>query len=210
MSKVIKQMQMDSIKKTFASVRDLVVLNIKGLDCQADTTLRAILRKKKIRVQIIKNSLTRKVFGELGLTISPESPIWKEATALVWGEGSIAEICRTVEGELKAPKTAPIYKDKVRVKGAVAEGQEVTFEQALKMPTRQEAIADLLGTILGPGSAVVGCLLGSASQVVSQIQQISEKKEEGGAVPAAAGEAAPAATGEAPPAATGEAPPAAG
>jgi large subunit ribosomal protein L10 len=187
MSKVIKQMQMDSLKKTFATVRDMAFLSIKGLSCQADTNFRAALRKKKIRLQIVKNSLARKVFTELGLSISPESPIWAEGTAVAWGEGSIAEVCRSIQGELKGPKTAALYKDKVKEKGAVAEGQETTFEIALKMPTRQEAIADLLGTILGPGSAVAGCLLGPINQVASQIQQISEKKEEGGAAPPAAG-----------------------
>ena len=41
MSKVIKQMQMDHIRKEFDGVRDLVVVSIKGLDCHADGLLRA-------------------------------------------------------------------------------------------------------------------------------------------------------------------------
>jgi len=186
MSKVIKRMQMDSLKKTFASVRDMAFLTIQGLDCQADTNFRAALRKKKIRLQIVKNSLARKVFGELGLKVSDESPIWRQPTAVAWGAGSVSEICRSIDGELKAPKTGLVYKDKVKPKGALAEGEEVSFEQGIKMPTRQEAIADLLGMILGPASALAGCLLGPVNQVASQIQQISEKKEEGGAEPAAA------------------------
>ena len=78
-------------------------------------------------------------------------------------------------------------KDTVQFKGAVCEGQEVPFDLALKMPTRQEAIAQIIGAILGPGAAIAGCLTGPASQVASQIQKISEKTE------GAAAEAAPAA-----------------
>ncbi len=87
---------------------------------------------------------------------------------------------------MKKSKTAPQYKDKVAVKGAIADGQLVSFELALKMPTREEAIGQILGAILGPGSAIAGCLTGPIAQVASQIQTISEKKEE------AAAEAAPA------------------
>ena len=46
MSKVIKQMQMDAIRKTFDGVKDMVVLSIQKLDSQADYSLRAKLRKK--------------------------------------------------------------------------------------------------------------------------------------------------------------------
>ncbi|MFQ3594210.1 MAG: hypothetical protein SNJ82_13605, partial [Gemmataceae bacterium] len=53
-----------------------------------------------------------------------------------------------------------------------------TFDQALKMPTRQDLIAQIIGMIQGPGSAVVGALTGVGSQIAAQVQQLSEKKEE--------------------------------
>jgi large subunit ribosomal protein L10 len=185
MSKVIKQMEMDALKAAFDGVRDLVVLSIKGLSCQSDSTLRAALRKKKIRLQVIKNSLTRKVFGELGLNVSPESSYWIGPTTLAWGASSIAEVSRGLEAELRGPKTAPLYKDKVAIKGAIADGQEVPFDVALKMPTRLEAIGAILGAILSPGSAIAGCLTGPASQVASQIKTISEKEPAAAETPAA-------------------------
>jgi large subunit ribosomal protein L10 len=177
MSKVIKQMQMDAIRQNFNGVRDLVVLSIAKLDCHADYTLRATLRKKNIRMMVLKNSLARRVFTDLGLQIPADSPYWAGPTTFVWGaEGtSISEVSRAVESELKNPKTAPLYKDKVVVKGALAEGAPVTFEQATKMPTRQEAISSLLQAILSAGSNIAGCLTGPASQVASQIKTISEK-----------------------------------
>lgn len=187
MSKTIKQMQIASIEETFKSVRDLVVLSVKGLDCHADHAFRAALRKKNVRLQVVKNTLTRKVFGEMGMSVEADSPYWAGPTTLAWGPPgvSIAEVSRAVEGELKNPKTAASYKDKVAVKGAIAEGQPVKFDVALKMPTRLEAIGQIVGMILGPGSAIAGCLTGPASQVASQIQTISEKKEEGAAPEAA-------------------------
>jgi large subunit ribosomal protein L10 len=180
MSKAIKEMQMTSLRDTFGEVRDMVVLSVKGLDCHADHSFRAALRKKKVRLQVVKNSLTSKIFGEMGLAAAQTATYWAGPTTLAWGAPgvSIAEISRAIEAELKNTKMAAAYKDKVAVKGAIAEGQPVGFDVALKMPTREEAIAQIVGMILGPGSAIAGCLTGPASQIASQIQTISEKTEE--------------------------------
>jgi len=193
MSKVIKQMEMDALKKDFGGVRDVVVLSTKGLTCQADYLFRANLRKKNIRVRVVKNTLTRKVFGELGLNVAAESPYWTGPTTIVWGAGSVAELSQAVDGELKAPKTAPLYKDKVKIKGAVADGQEIAFDAALKMPTRSQAIGAVLAALLSPAASILGGLVGAGGQVAGQIQKISEKEPEAvEAAPPDAAEAAPA------------------
>jgi len=177
MSKIIKQMEMDALKKDFHGVSDAVVLSVKGMSCLGDATFRTNLRKKNIRVKVVKNSLTCKVFGEIGLNIAAESPYWVGPTTMVFGAGSVAELSQAVEGELKAPKTAPLYKDKVTIKGAIADGQAVPFETALKMPTRAQAIGAVLAAVLGPAAAVVGGLVSAGGQVAGQIQKISEKTE---------------------------------
>ena len=177
MSKLIKQMEMDALKKDFQGVRDVVVLSTKGLTCHADQLFRANLRKKNIRVKVVKNSLTRKVFGEIGLNVGDESPYWVGPTTMVWGAGSVAELSQAVDGELKTPKTAPLYKDKVAIKGAIADGQEVPFETALKMPTRAQAIGAVLAALLSPAASVLGGLVSAGGQVAGQIQKISEKTE---------------------------------
>ncbi|MHB1422458.1 MAG: 50S ribosomal protein L10 [Gemmataceae bacterium] len=179
MSKVIKQMEMDALKSAFQDVRDAVVLSMKGLNCHLEGSLRATLRKKNIRLKMVKNSLTRRVFDELGIHISADSPMWTGPTTLAWGGNSIAELSRAINEELKKSKNAAAYKETVNVKGALADGQVIGFDLALTMPTREEAIAQIVGMILGPGSAIAGCLTGPISQVASQIQTISEKTEEG-------------------------------
>jgi ribosomal protein L10 len=186
MSKAIKQMQMDALKQTFGSVQDFVVLSIKGLTAQQENGLRTALRKKKIRLLQVKNSLARIALGEAGVKLDKESPYWVGSTTFAWGAGSIAELSRSIDEQLKNPKTAPIYKDKVRVKGAVAEGQPLGFEEAKTRPTREEALAAILSALLGPAGAIAGCLTGPAAQVASQVKTISEKKEEAAPAPAPA------------------------
>jgi large subunit ribosomal protein L10 len=170
MSKAIKQMQMDDLKKTFGNVRDMVLLNVVGVGAIANNQLRLGMRKKGIRFQVVKNSLARKVFADLGLETAKA---WEGETTIAWGAGSIAELTRELEVVVKR-------NDKlIKVKSTFADGHEIPFEVALKMPTREQAIGQVIGLALSAGSRVVGALLGPGGQLAGQIKTLSEKKEEG-------------------------------
>ncbi len=178
MSKAIKQMQMDALKATFRDVRDLVVLSVKGLSAQAENQLRASMRKKNIRLQHVKNTYTRRVFGEVGMEVPADSPYWAGTTLLAWGATSVSELSRSLDGELRAAKTAALYKDKITVKGAIVDGRPVSFPDALRMPTRVEAIGRVVSLALSAASRLVGQILGPASGVAGQIKTKGEEKAE--------------------------------
>ena len=97
---------------------------------------------------------------------------------LAWGASSVSELSREIEAELKNPKNGALYKEKVIIKGAIADGQVVSFEQALKMPTRAEAIARVIGLALSPGAKLMGQVKGPGSLVASQIKTLKEKSPE--------------------------------
>lgn len=180
MSKKVKQMEMDALKQTFEGVRDLVVLTTAGIPCQADNQLRLQLRKKNIRLQMVKNSLCRKIFDGMGIKLDQA---WGGSTIMAWGGDSVAELSKTLEAALKKLP-------KLTVKTAVAEGQQISFKTALTMPTRQEAIGQVLSMIIGPAAQIAGCIAGPAGQIAGQIQTLSEKKPE--EAPAAEAAAVPA------------------
>jgi large subunit ribosomal protein L10 len=169
MSKLIKQMEIATLKKTFDGVRDLVMVNIVGLNAIADNQARLGLRKKGIHLQMVKNSLARRVFTEMGIAAGVA---WEGSTTVAWGGTSIAALSKEIEALAKK------HDKFVKVKMAVADGQEVPFELALKMPTREEAIGGVVSLALAPASRLVGQILGPAASVASQIKTISEKKEE--------------------------------
>jgi large subunit ribosomal protein L10 len=185
MSKVIKQMQMDALKRDFNGVRDMVLLNIVGLDAIAENQVRLNLRKKGIRLQLVKNSLARRVFKELGLSVltdgdaKAEKKRWTGSTTVAWGGTSIAELSKELETIVKK------YEKKMKVKTAVSDGQEVPFAVALKMPTKQQIQATILGMILSPGSQIASQIVGPATQIAGQLKTLSEKKEEAPAAPPA-------------------------
>jgi ribosomal protein L10 len=178
-SKVIKKMEMDDLRGTFKDVRDLVLLTFDKLDSQGEYGLRKALREKKIRLKQVKNSLTRKVFKELNFSVPDESDYWQKPTVLAFGPAGVATISKAVEAELKDPKKAAKYRETVKVKGAIADGQPVAFDLAKTMPTREELVGQIVGMILGPAQSIAACLTGPAGEVASQIQTIADKKEDG-------------------------------
>jgi ribosomal protein L10 len=179
MSKVIKQMEMDALRQTFGQVRDLLLLSSSGVTCQAENQLRLNLRKKNIRLQMVKKSLARRVFDDLGFKFSKP---WEGTTVLAWGGTSIAELSREIEEVTKK-------NDKLKVKGAVSEGTEIPFERAKTMPTREEAIARVVGLALAPASRLISQIKSPASRIVSQVRSMKDRAPAEGS---AAAEAAPA------------------
>jgi large subunit ribosomal protein L10 len=177
MSKLIKQMEMDALKKTFGQVRDMVLLSPSGLNCQVDNQLRLALRKKNIRLQMVKNSLARRVFDELGFKLT--SP-WTNATVVAWGGSSIAELSRELEEVVKKNEKV------LKIKGAVAEGVEITFEQAKKMPTRAEAVARVVTLALSPARRIAGQIRGPAARLAGQIKSLKDRAPAEGEKPAEA------------------------
>ncbi|MFO0846134.1 MAG: 50S ribosomal protein L10 [Gemmataceae bacterium] len=179
MSKVIKQMEIDDLRGTFKEVRDLVLLTFEKLDAQSEYALRKALREKKVRLKQVKNSLTRKVFKELNFSVPDESDYWAKPTVLAFGPPGVATVSKAIDAELRNPKTAAKYRERVKVKGAIADGQPVAFDVAKTMPTREELIGQIVGMILGPASSIAACLTGPAGEVASQIQTLADKKEDG-------------------------------
>jgi large subunit ribosomal protein L10 len=184
MSKQIKQMEMDALKNTFRDVRDLVMLSVTGISAQTDNQLRLALRKKNIRLQVIKNSLTRRVFDELGIQTGEDSPAWTGPTVIAWGGTSIKELSLELENQVgELVKKNAKLKDRFKFKGSVADGLPITFEFGKTLPTKAEAIGRVVQLALSPASRLLGQIRGPAATVASQVKTLSEKKPEEAAAP---------------------------
>ena len=177
MSKLVKSMELAALEKSFSGVRDLVLITPDKVDSTMDFNFRKKLREKKVKVQMVKNSLVKRVFDAQGVKLSDK--IWSGTTLIAWGGDSIKDLSKAVDGLIKEiEKKDPKAKDKLKVKLAVADGQTVTLAAAMAMPTRLEAIGDIIAMILGPVSSIAGALTGPASEVAGQIATIAARKEE--------------------------------
>ena len=117
---------------------------MKDLDAIAEHGLRRDLRKKSIRLRVLKNSLARRVFTDMGM--DGLAKYLKGPSAIAWGGEGITELAKELATQVKALK-------KPEIKGGAVEGVVVGPEQVddiTKLPSREVLIAQVIGLLLGP------------------------------------------------------------
>ena len=98
MSKQVKKMQMDVLAKTFRTSRTWSFCPPAASTLITDNKIRLGLRKKNISLLMVKNSLLRRVFTDLGVT--PGEDAWAGPTLFAWGAESVKDLSREVETAL--------------------------------------------------------------------------------------------------------------
>jgi large subunit ribosomal protein L10 len=198
MSKYVKELMMDQLKSDLDGNRSLLIVDLKNLDAIAEHGFRRDLRKKSIRLRVLKNSLARRVFSDMGM--EGLSRFLEGQSAVVWGGDGPSELAKEITTQFKTLK-------KPQIKGGAVDGVIVGPEQVediTKLPSREVLIGQVLSLVLGPAQQTLSLLTSSASTVVGQLEALAKRLEQ--AEPEATGEA-PAAAGEAPAAAVPEAEP---
>ena len=189
MSKPVKDLIQKELARRLNGQTALAVIGLVGIDAQTTRDIRGKLRAKQIRVTVVKNSIARQVFKEVGLEAAGAA--LEGACALAYGTDSVVSIVREL---LALTKDAP----KLTVKAALLDGELFGAERIVelsKFPTRDEAIGQLVGAILGAGGKLVACLLGPGAKVngiLKTIEEKAEKEPEAGALPEAAAPVEPA------------------
>jgi large subunit ribosomal protein L10 len=169
MSKPVKEMIAKVYKDRFEGVESLALVNLTGVDANRNTALRARLREKDIQVTVVKNSLAKKAFRDLGLDTAAEA--LDGPCAVAYGADSVVTVVRELLEIRKETKS-------LGVKAAVMEGNlfdESRIEELSKYPTRDEAIADVVGAVLSSGANVAGALMGPAGGLAGCLKAIEDK-----------------------------------
>jgi large subunit ribosomal protein L10 len=180
MSKKVKEFELNTLRKAFDGVKDYVVLEPLKVDAGTEYEFRKKLRGAKIHVKLVKNTFAKKVLAENGVNVDN---VWSGPTILCWGGDSVKGLANGVDGAVKESKKDPKSPDKFKVKTAIADGQLISLDVAKSLPTRLEAIGDVLGALLGPAASIAGALTGPATQLAGILKAIEEK---GAEAPAAA------------------------
>ena len=173
MSKPVKQLIRKELSQRIEGITSVAVLNLTGVDAIATNKMRGRLLKKDIRVTVVKNSLARQSFKEIGLDVAVD--LLDGPCALAYGGESVVSVVREL---LDIRKDVP----NLTVKAAVMEGEvfsgEAEVDALSKFPTRDEAIAEVLGCVISAGANVAACVMAPASEIASLIKAVQEKAEE--------------------------------
>jgi large subunit ribosomal protein L10 len=124
---------------------------------------------------VVKNTLVRRALGD-GSKLKGFDSLLDGPSALIYGEGSISALARLLMDEKKAD-------EKLELRGIFFDGEvyagEKGVEQVSKLPTREEAIGQLVALILSPGKNLAGALKGPGSKIGSILKTIEEKAPKG-------------------------------
>ena len=153
---------------------DALVIGMRGIASNDTNAIRSGLAEKSIKVTVVRNKLFGQAFGESKL--SPLSDVLVGANALAFGAESVVEVAREIVEIVKK------FPD-VELKGAVLDGMlfegEAGVRELSKYPTRDEAIAQDVALILGPGSKLVASVKGPGSNLAGILKAIESKLEDG-------------------------------
>jgi len=168
MSKYVKELMMDQLRADLGGSTSLLILDLKGLDAVAEHGFRRDLRKKKIKVRALKNSLARRVFADLGL--GGLSQYLEGPSVAVWGGDGVAELAKEVSTRVKTLK-------KPQIKGGAVDGVVIgpdQVEDITRLPSREALIARVAALALAPAQRVIALANAPAGGLMSQLETLSE------------------------------------
>ena len=185
MSKLVKDLITKELTTRLKELEGVAVINPRGIDGNKNHGIRRRLREKGMRMTVVKNTLARRAVE--GGKLQGFDKLLDGPSAVVYGAASIAQIARQLLDEKKAD-------EKLELRGVFFDGEtyvgEKGVEQVSKLPTREEAIGDIVGLLTSPGSNLLAALTAPGANLGAILKAIGEKAGAGGEAAEAA--AAPA------------------
>ncbi|MCR4739824.1 MAG: 50S ribosomal protein L10 [Lachnospiraceae bacterium] len=173
MAKVeLKKPVIDEISENVKDAQSVVVVDYRGLTVAEDTDLRRQLRTAGITYKVYKNTMMN--FAFKGTDFESLAPHLEGPSAIAISRDDATAPARVLA---KFAKTAP----KLEIKGGVVEGvyyDAKGMESIAKIPSREELLSKLLGSIQSP-----------ITNFARVMKQLAEKGGAGAAAEAKAEEA---------------------
>jgi large subunit ribosomal protein L10 len=184
MSKKVKSLIEKELTTKFSPLEGIAVISPQGIGGTKTNLLRRRLGAKGLKVTVVKNTLARRAASTTKL--KGFEKLLNGPSAVVYGKLGIPSIARLLVDEKKNDET-------LELRGVFFDGEAYEGEKGVvkvsKFPTREEAIAQIVAAVGGPGRKLVGAVKGPSGKIAGLLKAIEEKAEK--AAPAAAA-AAPA------------------
>lgn len=166
-SKQQKTDTLEKIKQQIASAKAVVFTDYKGSKMTDLQEIRKNIKARGGKFEITKITLAKLAFGNNKL----KDLVGKASLALGYSN----------EDEVGVPKEIKAYGKKnpnLKILGGFYEGNFLSAEEMMKLadiPSKEELIVKLLGTLRSPMYGLVGNLGGLAPKLVRTLQAIAEK-----------------------------------
>lgn len=171
MSKYVKDLITEDLKRRLSGVSDALLVSVAGLDANKNYLLRKQLRQRQISLLVVKNSLARRATEGTPLSAAFEQA--EGSLALVWGSSDVVALAKEVMRLAEDKSFAPF-----QPRGGVMEGAALSAEQVKEVstwPSREEQLSLLVGQILAAGGRLASQLTAAGGALASQIKQKAEE-----------------------------------
>lgn len=173
----INRLLFSKAKEDFSGLTNIIMLRNNGLKGDETVAMRAELREKGMKLEVIRNRVTLRAFREMG--VDEVEKLFSGPTMIVEGPDPVTIAKLAVDLRKKFEKN----KDRrVEIIGGIVDGRAVGAEGIValsKMPTRKELLSLMAGQILSVGGKLSGCLLGSGRLFAGAVKAYCEKLEKG-------------------------------
>ncbi len=147
-----------------------ILVNCRGLNVSQLDELRSRLDRSSNRLEFFKNTFLKVALRDAGLEGLLEK--CSGPTAMVTGEGDMAQICRAVLDYSK-DKELPEFKGG-SMGSAVLSADDIV--QIAKLPSRETLLGQAVGTIAAPMTQFVGVLQQKVLTLLYVLKAVEEKK----------------------------------
>ncbi len=179
MSKPVKKLITESYRHRFDQLEGAVLVDLCGIASNDLNRIRAELDESGIKVTMVKNTLAKQAVD--GTAMEGITPLLEGPNSMVYGGESVVAIARQLIDLAKQIEN-------LEFKGALMEGQLFGPKQITELsqyPTRDEAQAKAVQSVLSPGKNLAGQIVGPGRKIASLVKAIEEKLEKGETLAAA-------------------------
>jgi large subunit ribosomal protein L10 len=155
------------VAKTALSV---VAAEYRGLTVSQMTELRSKARAQGVYMRVVKNTLARKAFA--GTAFEPVGPKLKGPLVLAFSKDDPGAAARVVKDFAKANEK--LVATLVSLGGDVLSGKDL--EKVASLPTRAQALSQLLGVLKAPIQKLVGTIAAPNQKLVRTIAAVRDAK----------------------------------
>lgn len=166
-----KQAIVSEVAAVAATAPVLVGLDLSGLTVRQVTGLRREARKADVYLKVVKNTLLRRAVEGTGFECVRE--VARGPLMVAFSRGEPGAAARMVRDFRKANPKAEVRL--VAVAGRLLRPEDL--DAVAKMPTRDEAIAQLMGVMKAPIAKLVRVLAAPNSKLVRTLAAVRDQKQ---------------------------------